>query len=886
MTFPAWSEPIVKENLPIPKQENWYLMLTATPNRVFGENVLVAAGMSDQWAPNSKDVPVLKFDDREVQLYQAAFPTFGGFMGVRPLRAGEEYWYDQIKGHFMYPVADAFADPPTSTEGAHIPNPCPLRAMTSAAKEIVYLSSEESVGSSNGELSSWSTIFAGVLRDLGIDPEEKKKKPKKKKVITLDVDVTSKKGGSSRVTTCVVDKGTLLLRQSNLEDYVIISDSFEGLSRIGVKKVGAPGSKSSGSSGSRNPDAGATPSSAAHEEGEDEEEVEEEEPAVQLIRKRSREAAIGASVMSKPGGAPLIGKRSNLRSLYRFSHEPEKKTSEKKGVTITEPSEPAPKRPKVTKVTIKPFKAPQSEKEKQKAVEKPVKGKEMERKRAADKPLTEPKEPEVTSAIPLEKAQGPEEVRITGLYQPIHERGKGTEVKKPVKHLSTNAPVQTTQVTSAGESGSVVDKERTAGAGGASAGFAAGQAGAGRQGAMTHSPIGPMDTLGDIYYKSYTEEGHGDAPHQPPWGLKQKDIFLEFAPCRDWLLNSIPLGEVNRQRERTHSALYHAYVVGEANTRAANHQIVREWRTMVREREEWEKYRERQNSKPIRKQRSGDVKALRANSALLKISWQRSVLTGRQFARKTTSACTPAAKEQAEAELKTQVSSKDKDLAAKDVEIAELKRRLQEQVDKSESLEIDLVAERSKAASAEEAKQKAEEARAITSSALNVAQNNYAKVQGIVDTLASETEWRRGRGLVLMANSILNAGELDGTVAALIDASRAVGHRGGYLECAQHAEEIFGQEFDTSHCSVADEVNAELTRAENAYDHLALLVMDLITKALEHDDWCARLKAILDPPEMVEVSDEEEPAGDDGEGGGNGDDGGNGDGDGDGDEPE
>ncbi|KAJ0715742.1 hypothetical protein HanPI659440_Chr13g0504851 [Helianthus annuus] len=159
MTFRAWSEPIVKENLPIPKQENWYLMLTATPNRVFGENVLVAAEISDQWAPDSKDVPVLKFDDREVQLYQAGFPTFGGFMGVRPLRAGEEYWYDQIKGHFMYPVADAFADPPTSTEGAHIPNPRPLRAMTSAGKEIVYLSSEESVGSSNGELSSWSTIF-------------------------------------------------------------------------------------------------------------------------------------------------------------------------------------------------------------------------------------------------------------------------------------------------------------------------------------------------------------------------------------------------------------------------------------------------------------------------------------------------------------------------------------------------------------------------------------------------------------------------------------------------------------------------------------------------------------------------------------------------------
>ncbi|KAJ0474484.1 hypothetical protein HanHA89_Chr15g0630201 [Helianthus annuus] len=126
----------------------------------------------------------------------------------------------------------------------------------------------------------------------------------------------------------------------------------------------------------------------------------------------------------------------------------------------------------------------------------------------------------------------------------------------------------------------------------------------------------------------------------------------------------------------------------------------------------------------------------------------------------------------------------------------------------------------------------------------------------------------RGRGLVLMANSILNAGELDGAVAALIDASRAVGHRGGYLECAQHVEEVFGQEFDISHCSVTNEADAELARTENAYHHLSPPVMDLVTKALEHDDWCQRLKSILDPPETVELSDEDEPAGDDGDGDG------------------
>ncbi|MFS8034804.1 hypothetical protein Hanom_Chr17g01585511 [Helianthus anomalus] len=221
-----------------------------------------------------------------------------------------------------------------------------------------------------------------------------------------------------------------------------------------------------------------------------------------------------------------------------------------------------------TKVTIKPFTSSHSEKEKQKGPKKFVR---VEREKVADKP---PKEPEITAPITTETAQGsgPPTPAIRH-DQPIAEKGKNLRLEQPIEPSPTAAPA-------------------TSVAGG-SAGFVAGQAGAGSRGEALHSPIGPMDTLGDVYYKSYTEENRGEALHQPPWSLKQKDTFLEFAPCRDWLLNSIPPGEVNRQRERSHNALYHAYVVGEANTRAANHQIVREWRTMVREREEWEKYRER-----------------------------------------------------------------------------------------------------------------------------------------------------------------------------------------------------------------------------------------------------------------------------------------------------
>ncbi|KAJ0797939.1 hypothetical protein HanPI659440_Chr04g0179471 [Helianthus annuus] len=230
-----------------------------------------------------------------------------------------------------------------------------------------------------------------------------------------------------------------------------------------------------------------------------------------------------------------------------------------------------------------------------------------------------------------------------------------------------------------------------------------------------------------------------------------------------------------------------------------------------------------------------------------------------------------AAKQQMEVELseaKVQLSRKDRDLQAKDIEIAELKRRLNEQIDKCESLEIDLGAEKVKAATPEEA-------RAVSAAALNVAQTNYSEAQGIVDTLVSKAEWMRTRGVVLVANSILNAGELDRAVAALTDAARAVGHRGGYLECASHVEQMLGQEFDVSHCSVTEQVDAALAHAENSYDNLTLPVMDLVVEALKKNDWFQRLKTILDPPVTVELSDEE-PAGDDGEDGdddGNDDDG-------------
>ncbi|KAJ0744787.1 hypothetical protein HanPI659440_Chr10g0391631 [Helianthus annuus] len=101
-------------------------------------------------------------------------------------------------------------------------------------------------------------------------------------------------------------------------------------------------------------------------------------------------------------------------------------------------------------------------------------------------------------------------------------------------------------------------------------------------------------------------------------------------------------------------------------------------------------------------------------------------------------------------ELEQKLIVKDKDLAGKDVEIAELKRRLRESQEmleaekqKGESLEIDLTTERVKAESAEEA-------RKVSQAALNVAQDNYAEVQSTVEPLINNLDWLQNYGIVHM----------------------------------------------------------------------------------------------------------------------------------------
>ncbi|MFS8025218.1 hypothetical protein Hanom_Chr16g01472391 [Helianthus anomalus] len=162
-----------------------------------------------------------------------------------------------------------------------------------------------------------------------------------------------------------------------------------------------------------------------------------------------------------------------------------------------------------------------------------------------------------------------------------------------------------------------------------------------------------------------------------------------------------------------------------------------------------------------------------------------------------------------------------------------------------ESLEIDLTAERVKAESAEEA-------RKVSQAALNVAQDNYAEVQATIEPLINNLDWLQNYGIAHIMNSILNSIELDRAVAALTVASRVVGHCAGDVECTQHVETAFDAQWGTCHCSVNEQTEEGLRKAEENYDNLSLFVMDLVSEALKHDVYVARLKAIFEPPETVE----------------------------------
>ncbi|KAJ0490635.1 hypothetical protein HanRHA438_Chr12g0569911 [Helianthus annuus] len=106
--------------------------------------------------------------------------------------------------------------------------------------------------------------------------------------------------------------------------------------------------------------------------------------------------------------------------------------------------------------------------------------------------------------------------------------------------------------------------------------------------------------------------------------------------------------------------------------------------------------------------------------------------------------------------------------------------------------------------------------------------------------------WLKERGIISVANSVLNADELGETVAHLLVAARNDGYTQGYAECSHHVVNALKVDWDTSRSATHGvDTEAALAAAKTQFNTLQLPVMDLVTVALQSEDFVTQLREIF-----------------------------------------
>ncbi|KAJ0699993.1 hypothetical protein HanOQP8_Chr10g0362491 [Helianthus annuus] len=129
--------------------------------------------------------------------------------------------------------------------------------------------------------------------------------------------------------------------------------------------------------------------------------------------------------------------------------------------------------------------------------------------------------------------------------------------------------------------------------------------------------------------------------------------------------------------------------------------------------------------------------------------------------------------------------------------------------------------------------------------------------ESLVEPLTNNMLWMMYHGIINVANSILNSTELDQSVAKLMVTARHDGNAQGYAECFQHVTNALKVNWDTSRSATSGvDTNAAFAAAKEEYNNLRLPVMDLVTDALQHENFVDQLKEIF-PDEAETLGDED-----------------------------
>ncbi|KAJ0466692.1 hypothetical protein HanIR_Chr14g0675001 [Helianthus annuus] len=106
--------------------------------------------------------------------------------------------------------------------------------------------------------------------------------------------------------------------------------------------------------------------------------------------------------------------------------------------------------------------------------------------------------------------------------------------------------------------------------------------------------------------------------------------------------------------------------------------------------------------------------------------------------------------------------------------------------------------------------------------------------------------WMKHRGIINVANSVLNSVDLDQAVTKLMVTARNDGYTQGYVECTQHVNNALRVDWDTRRSSTHGfDTGAAHAAAKTEYNNLHLPVMDLVTAALQSDEFVAELRGVF-----------------------------------------
>ncbi|KAJ0533888.1 hypothetical protein HanIR_Chr09g0413591 [Helianthus annuus] len=311
-------------------------------------------------------------------------------------------------------------------------------------------------------------------------------------------------------------------------------------------------------------------------------------------------------------------------------------------------------------------------------------------------------------------------------------------------------------------------------------------------GVSKRSPIRPAETLGDYYYRSYSEKDAADL-HAPVWNLKKGDTFADWHACQDWLQGILPPGSA-----RLRNGLL---LVGREGPKLKLLPFLKNVKIG------------RKFVKKIMRRKQISVLSLITS----KLKNQDAEVERLKKEKADLEAALAEARSHRERSEQREVQALST-LAIRDKELEELTALVSDQ----ERLKKDLELARS---------EHAESSRRLTETEekLENSETARASAESELGPLKNDMTWLKDRGIACVVESVLNSKELDKTVADLVVAAWRDGYAQGYAECSHHVTSVLKVTWDNSKSAAFGvDTAAALASLKAEFNNLQLPVMELI----------------------------------------------------------